>query len=79
MSGQLGHAGYRSRPIHPEDPLICMLCGITIGEQRLKDDEKRLAEVEAAHKPACKRRRDHQTTHRTLDGPCGDGCPEEEL
>jgi hypothetical protein len=68
VSPELGHAGYISRPVHSDDPLVCILCGLTIGTRSLDSDAKRLAEVEAEHKPECKRRQNHQLSHRTSDG-----------
>jgi hypothetical protein len=69
----LGHAGYASRPIGPDDPLVCV-CGATIGTQRLLEpgNEVPLMAVRVEHAPRCTERLAHQQRHR---GPADD-CPE---
>jgi hypothetical protein len=72
--GEIGHAGYKSRPVRENDPLVCD-CGMTIGTQALKRDAGRLKEIVDQHAPAHRRRLAHQVRHRGAVSSCPE-CPE---
>lgn len=65
----MGMAGFRTRPVQDDDPLVCS-CGTTLGTKVLEKHADILAQTLEDHQPEHQKKLRHQATHRNLAGPC---------
>lgn len=75
MAGaELSTAGFVHRPAQVGDPMVCQVCGLTIGYVQFgkvnaaEEQAEHLVRLEEAHKPECAKRLELQRASRTNDG-----------